>query len=135
MKNKLLSSKSWNNDLAALFVRLILGGLFIYHGWQKIDDYDKIAPMFKGYLGMGPNLSFNMVIFAEFFCGILVVIGLFTRLAVIPIIITMMVVVFIVSKGSPFQKKELAVLFLALCLPVFFMGGGKYSVDRIIFKK
>lgn len=122
-------------DLVVLLLRMILGGLFIYHGWQKIASYDKILPMFTDIIGIGSKLSFNLVIFAEFFCGILVVIGLCTRLAVIPLLFTMIIAYFVAHEADIFQKKTLPFLYMVLCIPVFLAGSGKYSIDRLIFRK
>ncbi|HEX7845748.1 MAG TPA: DoxX family protein [Chitinophagaceae bacterium] len=131
--NPLLRVQPLNTDLAAFMLRLIIGGLFIYHGYMKIDHYDQILPMFGDIIGIGSKLSFNLVIFAEFFCGILVTIGLFTRLTVIPILITMLVAYFIAHKKDPFLSKELVFAFMTLSLVIFVLGSGRYSLDYLIF--
>jgi putative oxidoreductase len=91
--------------------------------------------MFKDYIGLGVKMSYNLVIFSEFFCGILVAIGLFTRLALIPILITMIVVIFIALKDKGFNDKQLPFLYLILTLVIFVLGSGKYSADALLFKK
>ena len=135
MKNKILGAQPLQADLGILLLRLVFGGLFIYIGFQKIEHYHQYLPMFKDYTGLGIKTSYNLVIFAEYFCGILVTIGLLTRLAVVPIFITMMVVVFVALKGKGFNDKQLAFLFLILCIVIFILGSGKYSVDALLFKK
>ena len=135
MKNKILRTSPLNADLGALTLRLILGGLFIYHGVQKIQMYDTILPMFTDLIGIGSKLSFNLLIFAEFFCGFLVLIGFFTRLSVLPILFAISVAYFIAHQQDPFMKKELAFSLMVLCIPVFILGSGKYSADRLFFKK
>ena len=134
MKNSLLNSRVINADLAALLLRLIFGGLFIYHGYIKIVSYDKILPMFKDLIGIGAKLSFNLVIFAEFFCGFLIVVGYVTRLAVIVIFINMSVAFFMAHAKDKFMMKELPFLFWLLCFVVFILGSGKYSLDRLVFR-
>jgi putative oxidoreductase len=133
--NPLFQLHPLNADLAAFLLRLIFGGLFIFHGYQKIENYDMILKMFPDYFGLGPGFSFNMVIFAEFVCGILIVLGLLTRLAALPILITMIVAYFVAHKKDDFTVKELPFLFMLLSLVVFILGSGKYSVDRLIFRK
>ena len=135
MKNKILSYQSLHTSFAALLLRLIVGGLFVYYGYMKIISYDKILPLFKNYIGIGATLSFNLLIFAEFFCGILVIIGFLTRLAIVPIFIAMLVAFFIAHAKDPFDEKQLAFLFLLLSFVIFILGSGKFSVDRIVFKK
>ncbi len=135
MLQKIRDTSGLNNDLATLLLRLLLGGLMIYHGWQKIENYDKFAPMMKDLIGIGANLSFNLVIFAEFFCSILVVLGLFTRLSILPIIFSMSIALFIAHRNDPFMIKELAFAFLILAFIVFIVGSGKYSLDYLIRDK
>ncbi len=134
MTNRLLSYGSLNTDIAALLLRLIFGGLFVYYGYNKIVSYDQILPMFGDIIGIGSTLSFNLVIFAEFFCGLLVTIGLVTRLSVIPVFITMIVTYFVAHANDAFQVKNLAFVFLCLCPVVFVLGSGKYSADKLLFK-
>jgi putative oxidoreductase len=134
MKKSILSYPSLNTDLAALLLRFIVGGLMIYHGYSKLTGYNQILPMFGDIIGIGSKASLILVIFAEFFCGLFVVLGFLTRLSIIPIFITMIVAYFIAHGKDPFQMKELAFIFLTLCLPVFLLGSGKYSIDSLIFK-
>jgi putative oxidoreductase len=105
----------------------------VYHGYSKFAAYDQILPMFGDLIGIGPKLSFNLVIFAELGCGILVLLGLLTRLAVIPICFTMAVAFFIAHGSDPFKTKELAFAFLALSVVVFILGSGRYSIDNLLF--
>lgn len=131
----LFKTGSLNTDLATLLLRLIVGGLFIRYGWMKIVNYDQILPMFGDIIGIGSRLSFNLVIFAEFFCAILVVLGLVTRLAIIPIFITMTVVFFIAHANDPFDAKAIAFIYWLLCFVIFILGSGKYSLDKYIFRQ
>lgn len=78
MKNRVLDIKALDTDLAALLLRLIVGGLFVYYGWLKVDGYHQILPVFTDYIGIGARLSFHLLIFAELVCGLLVLIGFLT---------------------------------------------------------
>jgi putative oxidoreductase len=132
---RLLNWRTFSPDLTALLLRLIFGGLFIYHGYSKIASFDEILPHFKDPIGIGSKLSFILVIFAEFFCGLLVLLGFLTRLTVIPIFITMLVAYFIAHADDPFQRKELPLVFLLLSIVIFITGSGKYSLDKLLFDK
>ncbi len=134
MKNFIVGPRPLSTDAAALLLRLLLGGLFIWHGWMKIDMYNTYLPMMQDVIGIGAKLSYNLVIFAEFFCGILVTLGFLTRLSVIPILFSMCVAYFKAHAADPFDKKELVFLFIGLSVIVFIMGSGKYSVDNILFR-
>lgn len=89
---------------------------------------------FPDPLGVGEALSLALTVFAEFFCALFVVIGLFTRQAVLPLIITMLVAIFVMHWGDSFAKKELAILYLIPYIILFFMGSGAWSVDGQIRK-
>ncbi len=135
MNNPLKSYKPVNLDVAALFLRIVFGGLFVYHGFTKMMAYDQILPYFQDMIGIGVQPSFILLIFAEFGCGLLVLVGFFTRLAVWPIFIAMAVAFFIAHANDTFDKKELSIVFLLLSLVIFFLGSGKYSLDRYLFKQ
>lgn len=135
MKTLFFDYKSLNTDLASLLLRIFFGGLFIYYGFIKLIAFDEILPMFQDFIGIGSKLSLILVIFAEFFCGILVTIGFLTRLSVIPIFITMFVAYFIAHANDPFQNKGLPFLFLLLCFVIFVLGSGRYSVDKLLFSQ
>lgn len=135
MKNPFASTQSLSNDLAALLLRLIVGGLFIYHGYMKIASFNEYYSTFPDLIGIGGKLSFILVIFAEFFCGIFVALGFLTRISIIPITITMTVAYFIAHKADAFNIKELPFAFLLLTIVVFVLGSGRISLDRIMFKK
>ncbi|MBC9795539.1 DoxX family protein [Sinomicrobium weinanense] len=132
---KITNYHSLNTDVATLLLRLIFGGLFVYYGYMKLVSFDQMLSMFQDIIGIGIKPSLILVIFAEFFCGILVAIGLFTRLAVIPIFITMFVAYFIAHANDGFDVKALAFVFLLLSIVIFILGGGKYSVDRLLSRK
>ncbi len=131
---KLLSTLPLNTDLAALFLRLIFGSMFVRYGYMKLVNYNQILPMFGDIIGIGPKLSFNLVIFAELGCGFLILIGLLTRPAVIPAFITMVVAYFVAHAKDAFDTKALAFLFMVLCAVVFVLGSGRFSVDALLFK-
>ena len=135
MRSKFLSHLPLSTDLAALLLRLTFGGLFMRFGYMKLVSFHDIIPKFPDPIGIGVNLSLILVIFAELFCGFLVTIGYLTRLAVIPIFITMTVVFFIVHAKDPFDAKSLPFVFWLLSMVIFVLGSGKFSADRLFFKQ
>lgn len=133
--NKLLTARPLHTDLGILFLRLVLGGLFTWHGYDAIVHYDLYLSMSRSVIGLGATLEFNLVVFAQFICGILLVLGLLTRLAVIPIFIAMTVAFFIAHKNDPFFQKELPFAYLLLCIAVFILGSGRFSADHLLQKR
>lgn len=69
--------------------------------------------------------------FAEFFCSLALALGLATRAALIPLIITMATAVLMIHGGDPFAKQEHALLYLVPYVAILIAGPGRYSVDRI----
>lgn len=134
MKSNLLNYRSLNTDLASLFLRLLVGCLFIHYGYEKFMSYEQTLPKFPDLIGIGSQTSLILVIFAELVCGFLVAIGFLTRLAVIPMFITMFVAYFIAHAADPFQAKALPFVYLILTIVIFILGSGKYSVEGITNK-
>jgi putative oxidoreductase len=136
---KLLSTKysAGAFNAAMLLLRLGMGILIMHHGYQKLMNFDKILhtpPGFMNFLGIGSTMSLALVVFAEFFCGLFISIGLFTRLSSIPLIITMCVALFKVHNNEVFGAGEAATLYLTGFLVLLIVGPGKVSVDGMIGK-
>jgi putative oxidoreductase len=121
-------------NTSMLFLRLTLGILMMAHGYDKLIHLNEYKTTFLNFLGIGSTGSLLLVVFAEFFCALFIVIGLFTRIVTIPLIITMAVVVFQVNKLDFFDKAELGSLYLAGYLVLLMCGPGKVSVDGIAGK-
>src|SRR5690606_19055245 len=135
MKRLLFSTRIYAIDAALLLLRVASSLMMVTHGWPKIANFSDYLNRFADPLGLGPALSLQATIFAEFFCAILIALGLLTRVALIPLIITMAVVTFIVHAGDAFGDKELSLLYLVNFLVLFITGPGKYSLDKKINSK
>ena len=107
-----------------------MGGFMLVHGWPKLSKLISTGEFkFGDPIGIGVELSLILTIFAEFVCAILIVLGLKTKLATIPLIITMLVAAFIVHASDPFGHKEKALLYLIGYVAILLLGPGSYSVD------
>jgi putative oxidoreductase len=122
-------------NLTMLLMRCAFGFLILFnHGIPKLMKFANLQSSFFDPFGIGSKWALILVIFAEVFCAILLIIGLFSRFAVIPLIITMCVILFLANKGEPLSKLELPILFLAGFVAVLLAGPGRLSVDGIIGK-
>lgn len=133
---KLFSSKYSDNSItfSLLLLRLSMGGLMIPHGYKKLMNFAAKSSTFADPFHIGGPLSMSLTIFAEFFCAGLILIGLMTRLATIPLIIAMSVALFYSHNGEMFGEGEKAALFLAGYIALLFTGPGKLSTDKLIGK-
>lgn len=131
---KLFSTRYNDNSIsfALLLLRVAMGGLIIHHGFDKLTHFVAVARSFPDPFHLGATTSLSMVIFAEFFCAVLLVAGLMTRLVVIPLIITMAVAAFMIHKGEIYGQGEMATLYLTGYLVLLFGGPGKVSMDRML---
>jgi len=116
-------------------LRLTAGGFMLTHGVPKLQRLLTGEFQFGDPIGLGPEVSLILAVFAEFFCSVLLILGLGTRLATIPLMVTMAVAGFVAHGTDPFGRKELALFYLVAYAVILLLGGGKYSTDRFIFKK
>jgi len=121
-------------NVALLVLRLAAGGLLIPHGFSKLTNFSSMSHKFADPFHIGIKLSLSLTIFAELFCGVLIVLGLLTRLACIAPIIAMSVALFVAHKGHVFSDGEMAALYLAMFITILFLGPGRASVDGMIGK-
>ncbi len=134
---KLLSMDFRTNTVSSvlLLVRVAVGIMMLVHGLPKLQMLISGDINFPGVMGMGPKFSLMLAVFSELVCSVFLLFGLFTRLAAIPLIITMIVAVIIVHGGDPFSQQELGIHYLVAYLSIFLLGGGKFSLDAILYRK
>jgi len=126
-------TREQNLDILVLVLRITLAVFMLTHGWPKfLRLLEGGEIQFGDPIGLGPTLSLILTVFAEFFCSILIGIGLGTRLAAIPLIITMAVAAFVAHGGDPFRQKEVALLYLLFYITLLVVGSRKYSIDSFL---
>ena len=134
MKSPFMSSGPLANDLGLLILRILSGAVLLSHGYPKFQKILEGNLQFGDPLGIGQVPSLYLSTFAEFLCAILIIIGLFTRLSLIPLIINMSVAFFIVHATDDFATKEKSILFLGMFIVLFLTGAGRFSIDNKIYK-
>lgn len=134
MKN-FFSSQSFQFHFIGI-ARVFFGALIANHGLMVFNS--EAMQQMTTMLGEGgmpaPALLAYLAKGSEFFGGVLLALGLFTRAAIIPLVITMLVAVFAAHKGQIFGEGEHAFLFLLAFVTFFFTGAGKWSFDNFLFK-
>jgi putative oxidoreductase len=133
---RLFSTKVSDNALSVALFLLRVGAGFLMlanHGLDKLMHFAQRSSRFADPFGIGSTMSLSLTIFAEVFCAAFVILGLFTRLACIPLVIAMCVAFFYSNNGN-YKSGELALLFLICFLAILVAGPGKASIDRLINK-
>ncbi|MEO7310371.1 MAG: DoxX family protein [Chitinophagaceae bacterium] len=132
---------------AGLFIlRVLIGVLIAIYGYQKFTHFSEMAgsdfwEKQVNFLGMGGKVSLGLTVFAELFCSILLIAGLVTRLALIPLIICMGFIFITMSHYEIIQTDKNGshlndvFFYLMIYVALLLTGPGKWSLDYLIGKK
>lgn len=122
-------------NIATLCLRLIFGLLIcIDHGFPKMTHFSTQQSIFFDPFHIGHRWSLVLVIFAEIFCALLLVLGLFTRVAALVLVISLSVAAFLFHKGQSIEQHELALVYLSAFFAILLVGPGRISVDGMMGK-
>lgn len=135
MSKSLNSLQPWG----ALFLRLVLGCAMIYHGYSKVipsAGHSIFSAMqhhthVVAVLGLPYWLGYVSAL-TEFFGGILILLGFFTRFAAFMIAINMMVALITVDVHRGYSASEYPLALLAIAIMLVFYGAGVLALDRRI---
>lgn len=120
-----------NINSALLFLRVSFSlFLLVLHGLPKLQNLMSDNPQFASIFGMGEILSLVLATIIEIVLPVLIIIGYKTRIASIPIILTMLVAAFVYHANDPIGVKEKSLLFMCGFITIALAGAGKYSIDK-----
>jgi putative oxidoreductase len=131
---RFFSTEGIMQDAGLASVRIIVGLLLLYHGWEvfdpiKMKEYavwevfrQDASPLFMVYLGKG----------AEFLAGVLLTVGLLTRVGCLIVVGTMLYIAFFVGHGRIWYEDQHPFLFVLLALIFLFTGPGRWSLDALM---
>ena len=134
---KLFSTRTSDSafSTATFLLRIGAGALMMVdHGFDKLMHFAQKSGSFPDPFGIGHPTSMAMVIFAEFFCSVFIILGLFTRVAAVPLVIAMSIALFYIHKGQVFGAGENAAIYLTCFLAILLLGPGRASLDNLIGK-
>lgn len=120
-------------SLVSFFLRLFIGVAMLTHGLPKLENFTQLATVFPDPLHIGSEASLALAILAEVGCSFLLIIGLFTRLAALTLVINMAVASMLVAGGDGFSSHELAAIYLVIYVAITVLGAGFYSIDWFLF--
>ncbi|MBM6608644.1 DoxX family protein [Enterobacteriaceae bacterium RIT814] len=116
---------------AGLFFLRLTGCLLLLHvhGLPKVFNFSEELTRIEDPFGLGPWMSLLPAIFAEVVCPILILIGLFTRLACLPIIGVLLVAMVFVHPEWSVAEGQFGWLLLIIFTTLAITGPGSWSVN------
>ncbi len=122
------------SGLATLILRVIVGVIFLAHGWKKLKHYKGTIEWFRS-IGFRPaQLWGTLCTFAELIGGAMLVLGFFTQLVAIALLINMLVAVTynILSRQGFFKTIELDLILIAALFMIVSLGSGPLAMDMYL---
>lgn len=123
----------WYDGIA--LVRIMLGILLIYHGWQLFETQDMNGfadVLFNMSMPFPEAMAYTGKI-VELLGGFFLILGLFTRLVTALLLVSFVFITFVMGEGKIFTDNQLPFLLSLLSLMFFFTGAGRLSIDYILF--
>jgi len=130
-------------DLVPLIIRITLGIVFIYHGYEKVfqGGHDGVSALMAMKNAPYPTLLGWLAGCTEFFGGIAILIGLLSRLSALGLACVMYVAIATVHWPNGFKISpdmpgyEYCLVLLLAALAISLGGPGGLSLDRFIFSR
>ena len=124
-------------NLGLLLLRLSIGTMLIHHGYEKTADIENFADAFVRPIGIPfPIIASYIAAYCEIYGSWLLIGGLFTRIAALSIVGTIGVAIYhaIITSGFNIYLLELLILYMGGALCILLIGGGDFSIDRLLRK-
>jgi putative oxidoreductase len=127
------------DGVALLVARLTVGVLFVSTGWGKVHNLAKVTSFFAELGIPMPGLNATVASYTELVCGSLLVIGLASRLASLPLVVTMIVAIVTAKRAEVNGLADLFGLvewtYIALLLVIAAVGPGLVSLDTAVARR
>lgn len=132
-KNRNLIYDNWK-WLPSLLTRLVVGFVFANGGWNKLQNIDHIITQYsQSGIPYAPTISY-LVAFIELIGGVLLILGLFTRICVLPLILIEAIAIFTVKfsqiSSLPQMLNFTECLYILLFIGLAINGPGSVSIDH-----
>lgn len=129
-------------NMARLFMRLFVGIMFMQFGIRHLVNYNELITTFPTVLGMSHAAALNIMIIIELLCSMMIILGIFTRLAVIPPMFSMIAAEYYILHDmlpnlpvyglDSTDPGYLPIMFIGIYLFILLAGPGKISLDYFI---
>jgi putative oxidoreductase len=124
--------------LAPLLGRLAVGLLFVSTGWGKVHSIEKVTGFFTSLGIPAPHFHAILVGYSELLCGAALVIGLLSRFATVPLIVSMIVAILTAKRPDLHGIFDLVgfdeFTYLVVLVMIAIIGPGAVSLDAAIVK-
>ena len=139
MRDRLLGITRKVDWLPLLLIRASLAAVFIPSGWGKLHSLDKVTGFFTELGIPAPHFHAVLVAVSEFGCGTLLLVGLVSRLAAIPLVISMTVAIVTAKRPDISGIVDLFAvdefLYIVMAIAVLVLGAGAVSADGVIGRR
>jgi putative oxidoreductase len=139
VRDKLLSRLDGLRSVALLLGRLGVGLVFLSTGWGKVHSIPKVTEFFESLHIPMPGLNAVVVGWSELLCGAALVLGVMTRLATIPLIISMIVAIITAKRGDIHGFFDLVAFdeftYMILLIVIAILGPGALAIDHALVKR
>ncbi len=123
------------SDKATLFLRLFIGAILFTEAITKSQQYPWLESEYPTLLGINGASVVTIVGVLELLAGVMLTIGLLTRVVAILMALAMLSAAFIFFPGQSFDQSELKVVYAGIYVTLAISGGGRYAFDTLIFVK
>jgi putative oxidoreductase len=113
-----------------LFLRVSTAFMLFYvHGLPKVLHYSEELAKIEDPFGLGPHISLLAAIFAEVVCPIFLVLGLFTRLATLPVLAVLLIAMLVVHREWSIAEGQFGWLLLICTITIALCGPGEWALN------
>lgn len=138
IRGKLVGALARIEVLGPLLARLSVGVMFAQSGWGKLNDVGMVVEFFTSLGIPWPEIQAPLVAGVEFGCGALIAVGLATRIACVPLIITMTVAILTALRADIGSVADLLALseftYIAVMVWLVLVGPGAASLDALLVR-
>jgi putative oxidoreductase len=138
LRERALQVLSKLRGLALLLGRLAVGLLFLSTGWGKVHNLEKVTAFFTSLGIPMPHFQAILVGYSELLCGTALVVGLLTRLATVPLIVSMIVAILTAKWPDLHGLFDLIgfeeFTYLVVLVMIAILGPGPISLDAILVR-
>ena len=126
------------SNLARLFLRLFTGVMFLQLCIRQMLHFSELAPSLSGFMGLSAEGTMALLLALELLCAAFIILGLLTRLAVLPPLVIMMIAEEFILAHEPATNQLFSfqpgypVMFIGIFAFFLLAGPGKISLDYVI---